>query len=89
MELVEEGKRQSWQVRGLPAKWYLWKICLQTLQGVGTLLPLNWCPHWKHWEVLDVVVAVVVDVDNVVGEGEDDPGVICSKLDKLFTVETI
>jgi hypothetical protein len=89
MELVEEGNRQSWQVRGLPAKWYLWKIFLQTLQGVGTLLPLNLCPHWKHCEVLDVVVAVAVATDNVVGEGEDDPGDICAKFDKLFTEETI
>ena len=88
MELVEEGNRQSWHVRGLPAKWYLWKICLQRLQGVGTLLPLNWCPHWKQWEVLGVVVAAV-DNENVVGEEDDDPGDISGKLDRLVTVETI
>ena len=52
-------------------------------------MPLNWCPHWKHWEVLDVVVAVVIGTDNVVGEGEDDPRDICGKFDKLFTIETI
>ena len=69
---MEEGNQQSWHVRGLPAEWYLWKTCLQIIQRVGTLLPLNWCPHWKYWEVLDVVVAVVVDTENVVGDKEDD-----------------
>ena len=89
MEVLEEGNRQSWHVRGLPAEWYLWKTCLQIIQRVGTLLPLNWCPHRKHWEVLDVVVAVVVDTENVVGDKGDDPGDISGKFDKLFTVETI
>ena len=63
--------------------------CLQIIQRVGTLLPLNWCPHRKHWEVLDVVVAVVVDTENVVGDKGDDSGDISGKFDKLFTVKTI
>ena len=35
------------------------------------------------------MVVAVVDTENVVGEGEDDPGDICGKFDKLFTVVTI
>ena len=36
-----------------------------------------------------VVAAVVDDTETVEGEGEDDPGDICGKFDKLLTVETI
>lgn len=45
MEFLEEGKRQSWQVRGLLVRWCLWNTLPHTLHGEGTDLPLNLSPH--------------------------------------------